>query len=431
MAHDIIMPVLGMNQDTGTLVRWLRTAGDSVSKGDPVIEIATDKITVELEAPADGTLSAWLAAEGDEVPVGQAMAYVLAAGEALPQEAPAPAAAQPADPPSAPRSPDARVAASPVARRLAASHGLDLADIPAPGGRIGRQDVEAYLTRQSPLAPAPLLASPKARRLAREADVDLTEVPGSGPEGAVLAADFEIWMSRQSQPVLTAPATDTIVPSPKWQVMAQRLTECWQTVPHFYLSRTADATQLQAWRRACLEQYDQRVTVTDLLVKVLAASLRAHPPLNASWQENGTILRHREVNIGLAVAVADGLLVPVIRQADQRSVSQIAAERERLVAAAQADRLALADMEGGTFSLTNLGMFGVERMGPIIKPPEAAILGVGAVKEQVVPVEGQPAIRPMMDLTLGCDHRALEGATVSRFLQTLVAYLETPLLLLE
>ncbi len=428
MAHDIIMPVLGMNQDTGTLVRWLKAAGDSVSQGDPVVEIATDKITVELDAPATGTLSAWLAAEGDEVPVGQAMAYVLAAGEDMPAAAPVSPASSPAaeSPPPAPR-----VAASPVARRLAASHGLDLADIPAPGGRIGRQDVEAYLARQSSPVPGPLLASPKARRLAREAGVDLTQVPGSGPEGAVLAADFEIWMSRQSQPVLTAPATDTIVPSPKWQVMAQRLTECWQTVPHFYLSRTADATQLQAWRQACLEQYDQRVTVTDLLVKVLAASLRAHPPLNASWQENGTILRHREVNIGLAVAVADGLLVPVIRQADQRSVTEIAAERERLVAAAQADQLALADMEGGTFSLTNLGMFGVERIGPIIKPPEAAILGVGAVKEQVVPVEGQPAIRPMMDLTLGCDHRALEGATVSRFLQTLVAYLETPLLLLE
>ena len=431
MAHDIIMPVLGMNQDTGTLVRWLRTAGASVSKGDPVIEIATDKITVELEAPADGILSAWLAAEGDEVPVGQAMAYVLAEGEEIPEEAPVPAVAQPADPASAPHSPASRVAASPVARRLAASHGLNLSDIPAPGGRIGRQDVEAYLARQAQPVPGKPLASPKARRQAREASVDLAQVPGSGPEGAVLAADLEAWMARQAPPVPAAPVADTVVPSPKWQVMAQRLTECWQTVPHFYLSRTADATQLQAWRQACRERHDQRITVTDLLVKVLAASLRAHPPLNASWQENGTILRHRDVNIGLAVAVADGLLVPVIRQADQLSVLQIAAERERLVAAAQADRLAMADMEGGTFSVTNLGMFGVERIGPIIKPPEAAILGVGAVKEQVVPVDGQPAIRPMMDLTLGCDHRALEGATVSRFLQTLVACLEAPLLLLE
>ncbi len=202
-------------------------------------------------------------------------------------------------------------------------------------------------------------------------------------------------------------------------------------MPHFYLSRTVDATQLQVWRKACLEQYEQRVTLTDLLVKVLAVSLREHPALNASWQDNGTILRHTSVNIGLAIAVADGLLVPVIREADRLSVKEVAAQRERLVDTAMKDKLALADMEGGTFSVTNLGMFGIERIGPIIKPPEAAILGVGAVTEQVVPVEGQPAIRPMMDLTMGCDHRALEGATVARFLQTFVAYLEAPLLLLE
>lgn len=428
MAHDIIMPVLGMNQDTGTLVRWLKAAGDPVSRGDPVVEIATDKITVELEAPATGLLSAWLAAEGDEVPVGQAMAYVLAADEEMPGETPV-SGAGPSSP--APSVPDARVAASPVARRLATAHGLNLADIPAPGGRVGRQDVEAYLARQAAPAPGLPAASPKARRQAREAGVDLPQIPGSGPAGAVLAADVETWISRQSPPARAAPAAEMIVPSPKWRVMAQRLTECWQTVPHFYLSRTADATQLQAWRRACREKHAQRITVTDLLVKVLAAALREHPPLNASWQADGTILRHGDVNIGLAVAVADGLLVPVIRQADRLAVTEIAAERERLVAAAQADRLAVADMAGGTFSVTNLGMFGVERIGPIVKPPEAAILGVGAVKEQVVPIEGQPAVRPMMDLTLGCDHRALEGATVSRFLQTLVAYLEAPLLLLD
>ncbi len=429
MAHDIIMPMLGMNQDTGTLVRWLKAAGDPVAQGDPVIEIATDKITVELEAPAAGRLSTLLAAEGAEVPVGQAMAYILAEGEEMPSKDPETGALSPLDPSPAALSPDSRVEASPVARRLAASHGLNLSDIPAAGGRIGRQDVEAHLARQTPSASRNPLASPKARRMARAASVDLAQVSGSGPEGAVLAADLE---DRTSPPPARAtPATDTIVPSPKWQVMAQRLAECWRTVPHFHLSRTADATQLQAWRQACREKYDQRVTVTDLLVKILAASLREHPALNASWQEEGAILRHQEVNIGLAVAVADGLLVPVIRQADHRSVTEIAVERERLVTAAQADTLAMADLEGGTFTVTNLGMFGVERMNPIIKPPEAAILGVGAIKEQVTPVEGQPAIRPLMDLTLGCDHRALEGATVSRFLQTFVSYLEAPLLLLD
>ena len=431
MAHDIIMPVLGMNQDTGTLLRWLKNAGDAVAKGDPVMEIATDKITVEIESPADGILSSLLAAEGDEVPVGQAVAYVLAEGEEAPAEVPALSKQQPPDSPRVPDSAAPPVAASPVARRLAASHSLNLADIPAPEGRIGRKEVEAYLAQLAESEPRQVLASPKARRLAEEAGVDLGQISGSGSQGAVLAADFEIWMSQQLSPVISVPDTERITPSPKWQVMAQRLTECWQTVPHFYLSRTAEATQLQAWRMACLGKYDQRVTVTDLLVKVLAASLREHPALNSSWQNDGTILRHGSVNVGLAIAVSDGLLVPVIQRADQLSVTEIAAERERLVTAAQADRLAMPDMEGGTFSVTNLGMFGVERIGPIIKPPEAAILGVGAIKEQVVPRDGEAVIRPMMDLTLGCDHRALEGATVARFLETFVSYLEAPLLLLD
>lgn len=431
MAHDIIMPVLGMNQDSGTLLRWLKNAGDSVAKGEPVMEIATDKITVEIESPADGKLSSFLAAEGDEVPVGKAVAYVLAEGEAAPAEAPALSRQQPPDAPQLPDAAGPPVAASPVARRLAASHGLNLAEIPAPGGRIGRKEVEAYLVQLAESQPKQILASPKARRLAQEAGVDLGQISGSGSEGAVLAADFEMWMSQQRSQVISVPDAERITPSPKWQVMAQRLTECWQTVPHFYLSRTADATQLQAWRKACLEKYDQRVTVTDLLVKVLATSLREHPALNSSWQDDGTILRHGSVNVGLAIAVSDGLLVPVIQQADQLSVTEIAAERQRLVTAAQADSLAMADMEGGTFSVTNLGMFGVERIGPIIKPPEAAILGVGAIKEQVVPQDGQAVIRPMMDLTLGCDHRALEGATVGRFLETFVSYLEAPLLLLD
>ncbi len=205
MAHDIIMPVLGMNQDTGTLVRWLKAAGDPVSKGDPVIEIATDKITVELEAPAEGVLSALLASEGDEVPVGQALVYVLSEGEEVPAGVTLPVTPQHPDPPSAPGSPVSRVAASPVARRLAESHGLNLSEIPAPEGRISKQDVEAFLAQQAQPTTGKILASPKARRQAQEAGIDLREVSGSGPEDAVLAADFEIWMSQQSQPILSAP----------------------------------------------------------------------------------------------------------------------------------------------------------------------------------------------------------------------------------
>lgn len=429
------MPMLGMNQDSGTLVRWLKAGGDAVRKGEAVAEIATDKITVELEAPAAGVLAPLLAAEGDEVPVGQALTYVLAEGEEAPVSPPAPAADAATDPAAGNSERKAEVAASPVARRLAESHGIDLADVPSPGGRIGRRDVEEFLARRKTPAPAAagnqILASPKARRLAREAGADLTRIPGSGPEGAVLAADFEIWQSRQTRPVITEMRAETIQPSPKWQVMAQRLVECWRTVPHFHLSRAADAAQLQDWRKALLGKHDQRVTFTDLLLKVLAAALREHPAVNSSWQDDGTILRHGEINIGLAIAVEDGLLVPVMRSVDTLSPLEIAAERARLVDAAQKDKLSMADMEGGTFTVTNLGMFGVERIDPIIKPPEAAILGAGAIKEQAVAVDGRPVVRPLMDLTLGCDHRALEGVTAARFLQTLVEYLESPLLLLD
>lgn len=434
MAHDIIMPVLGMNQDTGTLVRWLRREGERVRKGDAVMEIATDKITTEIEAPADGILAHITAAEGDEVPVGQAVALILAEGEtapARPAAAEAPARQDPAR--TAPAS--KAVAASPVARRLAQAHGLDLGTVPARGPRIGKEDVEAWLVQmqEAPVAePARVRASPKARRLAREQGVDISRIAGTGPEGAVLAADIDTWLSAQATgPLISAPAAETRRPGPLWQVMAQRLTDSWQTVPHFHLSRSVDTGQLQAWRQACRDKYAQRVTLTDLIIKVLAVSLREHPAVNASWQDDGTIRLHGAINIGLATAVQDGLLVPVIPQAEQRAITDIAAYREQLVKAAQDGTLALADLEGGTFTISNLGMFGIENFGAIIKPPEAAILAVGAVRDAVVPVDGAPGIRPMMDITLACDHRALDGATAARFLQTLVQYLEAPLLLLD
>ncbi len=425
MAHDIIMPVLGMNQDTGTLVRWLRQEGDRVAQGDPVMEIATDKITVEIEAPADGTLAGLAAREGEEVPVGQTVALILAEGETAPVT-PSSAVPAPVSPAPAPR-----IEASPVARRLAASHGVDLQAVPHAGTRIQREDVEAYLAQQPPAPVAGrILASPKARRLAREQGIDLEAVSGTGPEGAVLAADVAAFVPAPTA-AMPVPASTVHAPGRLWQVMAQRLTESWRTVPHFYLSHTVDAGQLQDWQTACRHKYTERVTLTDLIVKVLAAALREHPRLNASGQADGTIQIHEDVNVGLATAVADGLLVPVIHKADQQSVRDIAVQRDHLVAAAQAGSLTLAEMTGGTFSLTNLGMLGVERFAAIVNPPEAAILAVGTVRDQVVPVDGTPAVRPMMEITLSCDHRVLDGATAARFLQTLVQYMEAPLLLLD
>ncbi len=432
MPHEVIMPVLGMNQDTGTLLRWLRGEGDAVAVGEPVMEIATDKITVEIESPADGILAGLSAAEGEEVPVGRAVAWVLAPGESLPADIPAAPAAEPEPVPVG----EAGLAgvlgnpASPVARRLAADLGIDLAQVEGTGSRITRADVERHHAAAQVQVAGPVLASPKARRLARERGLDLAAISGSGPDGAVLAADVE------TVPVDTVdvsrPPADAVElePGRMWQVMAGRLTESWRTVPHFHLSRTVDASQLLAWREALRRQSRENVTISDLLLRITASSLRAHPRLNASWRD-GRIHQHPQVNIGLAVAVEDGLLVPVFHAADRLSLSELADRRRHLVEAARAGRLTLPEMTGGTFSITNLGMFGVEQFKAIVNPPEAAILAIGAIRDAVVAVQGEPAVRPVFNLTLACDHRAVDGALAARFLATLHERMETPMLLLD
>lgn len=435
MPHEVIMPVLGMNQDTGTLLRWLRREGDAVAVGDPVMEIATDKITVEIESPADGVLAGLSAAEGEEVPVGRAVAWVLAPGESLPADTPAVSAAEPGPVPAGEAglsgAPGRIPAASPVARRLAAELGIELTEVEGSGGRITKADVERHhAAAQAPVA-GPILASPKARRLARERGLDLAAISGSGPDGAVLAADVEGYVS-VAKDVSGPPPADTVElePSRMWQVMASRLTESWQTVPHFYLSRTVDASQLLAWRDALRRQGREDITVSDLLLRITAASLREHPRLNASWRD-GHIQQHPQVNIGMAVAVADGLLVPVFHDADKLSLSELADRRRHLVEAARSGSLTLPEMTGGTFSITNLGMFGVEEFKAIVNPPEAAILAIGAIRDAVVAVQGEPAVRSVFNLTLSCDHRAVDGALAARFMATLHDRMETPMLLLD
>ncbi|MXZ23696.1 MAG: 2-oxo acid dehydrogenase subunit E2 [Caldilineaceae bacterium SB0665_bin_21] len=431
MPHEVIMPVLGMNQDTGTLLRWLRQEGDAVTVGDPVMEIATDKITVEIESPADGVLAGLSAAEGEEVPVGRAVAWVLGPGESLPADTPAAPAAEP-EPVSVPASaPAGMPAASPVARRLAADLGIDLAQIAGTGGRINRADVERHHAAVQAQVAGPVLASPKARRLARERGLDLATISGSGPDGAVLATDVEGHVPAVRD-VAGPPPADAVEldPGRMWQVMASRLTESWQTVPHFYLSRTVDATQLLAWREALRRQGREDITISDLLLRITASSLRDHPRLNASWRD-GRIHQHPQVNIGMAVAVEDGLLVPVFHAADTLSLSELADRRRHLVQAARTGQLTLPEMTGGTFSITNLGMFGVEEFKAVVNPPEAAILAMGTIRDAVVAVQGEPAVRPVFNLTLSCDHRAVDGALAARFLATLHERMETPMLLLD
>ncbi|MDE0312919.1 MAG: dihydrolipoamide acetyltransferase family protein, partial [Caldilineaceae bacterium] len=316
MPKEVIMPALGMAQDEGVLLRWLKKEGEMVTAGEPLMEVATDKVDVQVEAPASGLLTAVTAQEGDEIPVGQVIGLIAAEGEEIPAAPASPVAAEPKETPAVETGPAAPLPSSPVAARIAAEHGVDLADVQGTGGRISKEDVEAHIRSTS--SGTRVLASPKARRLARERGVDLASLDGSGPGGAVLAADVPL----EAQPVPVAPAVAQPAPpaveaevqpvSRMWQIMAERLTASWTSVPHFYLVREVHADQLINWRTILNANTADgaAITYTDLLTKLAALSLARFPRLNAYW-DDGNIVTVPEINVGLAVAVEDGLLVPV------------------------------------------------------------------------------------------------------------------------
>ncbi len=492
------MPALEMAQETGKILKWIKPEGAIVAKGEPIMEIETDKVTVEIEAPASGILGGVTGHVGDAVPVGQTIAWILAPGEQAPLSAgpaqsgrtgvaaggraqPAPAMQMDQSPPVArPNGAAARateadahssgIVASPVALQIAREHGIDLALVRPSGGRIDKADVLAYLTGLAPIPLPPdsasfdaaerrsvdalslspdhriadqekgrgwsagpgdevqrVRASPKARRLAAERGVDIAALRGSGPDGAVIAADVPVAApSLGSAPAGSAESEGV---STIWRVMAERMTASWTTVPHFYLTREIGAARLVEMRSQISPVIEKRVrvkpTITDLLVKLTAAVLRDHPRLNASVAAGG-FRPNDEIHIGLAIAVEDGLIVPVIHNADRLSVGEIAAQRQDLQARAKAGKLRPADISGGTFTLTNLGMYNVDAFNPIVNSPQAAILAVGRIAERVVPVDGQPAVRPTMILTLACDHRVVDGARGARFLDDLANLIQEP-----
>jgi pyruvate dehydrogenase E2 component (dihydrolipoamide acetyltransferase) len=448
MPTDFFMPALGMNQETGKVIEWLVQEGQEVVKGQPIMVVETDKATVELDAPETGRLVNVTARNGEEVPVGKVMALILKADEAVKEtsSSPNPALGRAPVP-----MPDRSKPASPLAARIAHENSIDLDQVPCGGQRIQKEDVLAYLAGRQAVSQSPasrVLASPKARRLARELNLELPVLPGSGPGGAVLAVDVaqaaaaarckavnnQLPGSRAiTQASDSAPGESSqnqIPTSRMWQVMVQRMTESWQTIPQFNLQTETDATQLKAWRARLIDRSKEKVTYTDLLIKLVAIALQQHPRLNASWV-NGVIRSNIEINLGLAVAVEDGLLVPVIHNADQMGVRALAARREALVVAAKTNRLGLADLNGGTFTISNLGMYGVDAFHAIINPPEAAILAFGRIADRVAPVNGSPGIQPRLTLVLTCDHRVVDGARAALFLQTLVRLIEDPLTFLD
>jgi pyruvate dehydrogenase E2 component (dihydrolipoamide acetyltransferase) len=457
MTTNVILPALGMAQETGKIIRWLKTSGEMVTKGELLVEIETDKATVELEAPASGQLVNVTAASDAEIPVGQTIAHIVEPGAVPPPVQ----GNQPAAPVTSPpisnngaASDKSGVPISPLAARIAAEHQLNLDEIQPVGRRVLKADVLSHLQQREQAitgtqvsehaenaavvsSSAMLPASPKARRLAREQGKDLMTIQGTGPGGAILTADvLAAPLPTQSQPV---PAMPTVAEPPErrnleisrtWRIMAERTTQSWTGVPHFFLMREVNASRLMTWREQLQKRSKAKITFTDLLVKVVAALLHEHSRLNSSWHK-GHIIVHDAVNIGLAVASEEGLVVPVIHQADTLSVSQIARQRLDLVERTRIGKVRLDELADGTFTISNLGMYGVDSFNAIINPPQAAILAVGRIADRVVPVAGQPQVQPMMSLSLSCDHRVVDGAQAAQFLSALADLLEEPLGLLE
>jgi pyruvate dehydrogenase E2 component (dihydrolipoamide acetyltransferase) len=381
MPTDVIMPALGMAQETGTVVQWKKRAGDRVVKGEPLLEVETDKAVVEVESPASGTLAAISAEAGAEVPVGTAIALILGHDEGEPA---------------------AGVESSPLQRHE---------EPPSQGSpssarvEVGGDEAGNAEARLQP-------ASPKARRLAAETGVDLGAVAGSGPDGAVVSVDLPD-QSRESE--LEVGRT--------WRIMAERTATAW-AAPHFYLTREVEAEPLLNFR-ASLAANRERVTVTDLLVKLSAMTLKGHPHLCSAWRQ-GRLVKASRISIGVAVAGEEGLTVPVLADADRKSLAEISTWREGAVERARTHRLHPEDLEGGVFTISNLGMHGVDAFTAIINGGQASILAVGRIAERPVVRSGRVEAAQTMILTLGCDHRAVDGSRGALFLKDLVAALEAP-----
>jgi pyruvate dehydrogenase E2 component (dihydrolipoamide acetyltransferase) len=400
VATEVILPRLGQGMESGTIVRWLKAEGEPVEKGEPLFELDTDKVTQEVEAEASGVLLRIEVAEG-EVPVGETVAFIGAEDEEAPASAEKPAEA----PAQELERQEGRAAAAEVAER----HEQPAA---ASNGRIK--------------------ASPLARRMARERGIELSGIHGTGPDGRIVAEDVE--RAEAGGPAVTPAAVPVPVPAGEVErvpltnirkTIARRLTEAWQ-IPVFQLQTSADMTRVDALVARLRERDpDVRVTVTDVLTKVCARALVLHREVNAEFTEDA-ILLHPSANVGLAVAAPQGLVVPVIRSAERLALTEIAGVRAELVGRARENKLRAEDLEGGTFTISNLGMYAVERFTAVLNPPQAAIVAVGATEERVVPADGGTAVRPLLTLTGTFDHRAVDGAPAAAFLQTLKESLEEP-----
>jgi pyruvate dehydrogenase E2 component (dihydrolipoamide acetyltransferase) len=399
MALSVVMPALEMAQETGKLLAWLKKEGDTIVKGEPLLEIETDKAVFELEAPGDGVLAGVISNAGDVVPVGRTIAWIVAPGEQPPVE-------------SEPAAPSARAVTEPAR--------------PSPVAAT----VTAGPAGESASAGGPRI-SPKARRMAEQLGVDIAKIRGTGPGGAISSEDI-VAASKQAKAPEPEPTPASVqTPEPEAlssiaRLMAERTTQSWTQAPHFFLVREVDAGALMEARKAL----DPAITITDLLIALTARAVAKHPRINSSWSNasgsGGRIALNPGVNISLAVAVKDGVVGAVVHDAPSMPLAAIAARRKDLAERARGGRLRPADISGGTFTLSNLGMYGIDAFSAIVTLPQAAVLAVGRIADRVVPVNGQPGIRPMLTMTLSSDHRVVDGAQAAAFLSDLAETIREP-----
>jgi pyruvate dehydrogenase E2 component (dihydrolipoamide acetyltransferase) len=393
MAISVVMPALEMAQETGKLLAWRKKEGERVTKGEPLLEIETDKAVVEVEAPGDGILAGIAADIGAVIPVGQTIAWLVGPGEKPPARSETAAA------------PAARASSSP--ERIAAA-----AAVP-----VAAQHVTA----------APQI-SPKARRLAKELGVEISHIHGTGPDRTITSEDVQRAADSKGTSGAVAPAGVESL-SQVARLMAERTAQSWTSVPHFFLVRDVDCTALVVAQKRLSAEAEKAQspapTITDLLIRILARTLAKHPRMNSSWTGEG-IRSNPEINISVAMAVKDGVVGAVIHKANTAKIAEISTLRRELTERARAGRLRPADISGGTFTLSNLGMYKVDAFSAIITPPQAAVLAVGSISDRIVPMEGKPGIRPMMTMTLSSDHRVVDGARAAEFLSELADAIREP-----
>ena len=423
MSSQVTLPRLGQGMESGTIVRWLKSEGDQVEKGEPLYELDTEKVTQEVEADSSGVLLKILAGEGEEIEVGKAIAVIGEEGEDVPDA-----------------EPEAKEEKEPEVEdeaEVSEGEGQEEGE-PATERDEDRERGRKAAAEQAKAEPQPaaetngdgarVKASPLARRIARERGIDLRSLRGTGPEGRIVAEDVERAQAAPASAVAAPAGEVEVIPlTGMRKTIARRMTEAWQA-PAFQITMTADmsaAIRLREGLVARMAEGDAKPTYSDILTKVCAVALMRHRAVNALFAGEEIHLQPT-ANVGIAVAIPNGLVVPVLRSCETKTIPQLAAERADVVGRTRENKLKQEDLEGGTFTISNLGMFGVERFVAVLNPPQAAILAVGAIEQRAVVRDGELAARPVMEMTLSCDHRTVDGATASEFLRTVKQFLEEP-----